>query len=399
MKVLLDAQSLFPPRTGIGRVVQDIIFGLDSLPEMEAIGCYLSVFPFGKQWNVTKQILTSLQCSPKVSLHRIPLPLGILLSLWEKLSIPPIDLLIGGFDVVHGTSHVLPERWTIPTVLTVQDTSLLDHPEWYPPSATPLRSHLKKAIQKADRIHAPSHYVKECLINRYRNQPDVIDVVYNPFRGDFPVYSPEEKENLRKEMLGICDPYIVWIGEMNPRKNTQALAEILHSLRKRGYKSVRLVMMGPQGYRSDAFFQSVHENRLSIVTVDDSLRNRYGDIILTGYLPGENQKRNILASADCLIFPSRDEGFGYPILEAMSSGIPVIYPKAGSLPEIAGEAGLCVSSPDAIEEYADRIEEVLNNPSFYKAQVECGFKRKAFFANQPLTLLIDVYHKAIRQKR
>ena len=396
MKVLIDAQSLLSPRTGIGLFVQELIHYLDSSPEINKIGCYYSVFPFGGRWGASKNKIQTLAFSSKTNVYRIPFPLGVLLTLWDRFSFPQMDRMIRGYDVVHGSSHVLPARRFLPAVLTVQDTSLLDYPEWYPPSASALRTRLAKGIHEADRIIVPSHYVKDCILARYRNQPNSIDVVYNPFRGIFhPWLSFEEKKIYRQTTLGITDPYILWIGEINPRKNVGVLPKILYSLRMNGSKTLRLVMIGPPGFQVETFYKEAESHQLTIVSFQDFLAGKIGDIILTGYLTSEDQKKHLLAAAECLIFPSLDEGFGYPLLEAMASGIPVIYPKAGALPEIAGEAGLCVSSPSAVQEYVSSFLNLINNPALYMRQIEIGLKRKTFFENRDLYPFVEAYKKTI----
>ncbi len=365
MKILFEGQSLLPPRTGIGRVTAYLLRHLDHQHEIEAIHTFLSVFPWGQYWNSSLRSLQGMDFSNKIAFHRLPIPQGHILTIWNRYSFPPVEWILPKADLVVGPAHVLPSRATTPGILTLFDTSLIEHPEWYSKSAAGYRKQIINGIHFADGLIVPSNIVKEKLIHLFGRKEKGIDVIPCPFEGEYQVINRSMKHTIRLERFGNTDPYICWIGEINPRKNVPLLFSLLKRLLSNPNKKVKLVLIGGFGFQGEEIVTSAQQYNLQIAQWQKDHPPKEYDILLTGYV-NDKDKKEILSASDILVFPSLDEGFGYPILEAMASGVPVVCSKAGSIPEIAGDSALIVDEVSDLDEYVQRCEELLSSNQMYE---------------------------------
>ena len=394
MRILLDGQSLLPPRTGIGRVTSGILKFLQEQSSIEEICVFGCLAPIGINRKLQFHELIGEKNSPKTKYLKCPLPLGLLLYGWNQWNFPSAEALFGKYDILHGPAHVLPPRKHTPGLITIHDTSILDHPSWYPNEVQHYAKQIRKALKNADGIVVPSRYVKERLATHYDCSENRIDIVSNPFQNDFPVFSSDQKYMNRERIFGDRHPYLVWIGELNPRKNIQILPKVLSYLKKTVHKNLRLVAIGQDGYKSEMFYDEISKMGLSLSRLNDIKSDKCEDIVTTGFIT-EEQKKIVLSSSDCMIFPSYDEGFGYPILEAMGSGIPVVCAHTGALPEIGGHAVRTISDPNNWMEFAHELKILFTESKEYNRYLELGLERAALYQKSSLSSLLSVYTKYV----
>lgn len=388
MKILFEGQSLLPPCTGVGRVTSALLRDLDFRDEIQQILAYVTVFPCGTRWSSAMTELHQLPVSSKTRFHRIPLPLGMLISAWTRFRRPFLDSLFSRYDLAIGPAHILPPRNRIPGILTMHDTSLLEQPEWYPRQAHIYRDIMQMGIQTADAILVPSLAVKKSLVENYGREASSIHRVYNPFEGEYPCLDAAQKEDMRNSLFSRPDPFLCWIGEINPRKNVSCLFQIIKELKSRGFPNLRLVLMGQKGYNADHDLALAKELGLKIALYQPGEPQSNADIVLTGYI-ADQTKKPILAAAEILVFPSLDEGFGYPVLEAMAAGIPVVCSNQGSLPEIAADAAWVVPST-RFQDYINPVETLLSNADVYASYQHAGMERQKIFRANPFDALIPI---------
>jgi len=393
LNLLLEGLSLLPPRTGVGRSTEYLVRRLCQHPKVDKVHILLSVFPFGKYWRSSLAAVKKLGL--EISIHRVPLPYGTLLRSWARFDQPKIDHWVREITLIHGPAHVLPSRSSIPGVLTVHDTSLLDHPEWYTPEARIFGAAILDGLLKADHVIVPSHAVRQRLTQRYDISPDKVSVVPHQLDFDLCPIAVEEKPTVRQEILGTDFPYIFWNAEINPRKNLPALFSTLVGLRKMGFSSLRLVLAGTLGYRSDKILNQAKEMGLHVCSHQHNSSIVRADVILLGFVT-DQRLRHLYHAAEVFLFPSWDEGFGFPVLEAMASGTPVVCSSVGSLPEICENAAILVNPSEGSEAFAEAVRSLLTDRQKYHRYRELGLRRQRIYrSNSMIDRTIQAYERAI----
>ncbi len=399
MKILFEGQSFLAPMTGVKRVTYTLLQCLDENPDVKKIQVFVTVFPIGKHWKSSYEKLKQIDVSPKVAFARIPLPLGILIKCWNHLQYPTIDNLYRNFDLFVGLAHIFPPCKTTPGIFMVHDISILEHPEWYPPSAKKYQQQIIHGIRTAKQILVPSAHVKNKLIEMNWRDKNDIHVISCPLLGEYFQFKHDKKKEMRKKLFDNTNSYLCWIGDIHPRKNTVLLVQILHKLRNLGCRDLKLVLVGTLGYKSKATIELATTLGFKILywKNHEEITSDY-DILLTGYV-NEEIKNTILAASDILVFPSFDEGFGYPILEAMVSGIPVVCSKRGSLPEVAGDAVELVDSVENADVYAQKIQYLLEHQERYYQLQQLGIKRNKQFSKIPGDEFLSICKNALTENR
>ncbi|MFN8489116.1 MAG: glycosyltransferase family 1 protein [Caldilineaceae bacterium] len=268
----------------------------------------------------------------------------------------------------HAAEHLLPYLRR-PTVLTVHDLIF----ERYPAHHT-LRNRLflKVAmplfVTRADTIIAVSEQTKRDLIEFYRTPASKIQVVYEGIDSHFRPVAPAELERVRRQYSpGHADaprPYLLMVGTLEPRKNHITAMRALARLKALGFRQ-RLLIVGGQGW----LFEPVQKQVEALGLTDD--------VTFAGYVPAADLPA-LYAGADCVLLPSLYEGFGFPVLEAMACGAPVVCSNISSLPEVAGDAALLVAPTDD-EALAAAIQRVFTEPGLARVMQTKGFAQAARF--------------------
>jgi glycosyltransferase involved in cell wall biosynthesis len=238
---------------------------------------------------------------------------------------------------------------------------MLTHPEWH--EASKVRYFgwaMRRAVAAARRVLCVSATTARDLRELLGVPPERIDVT--PLGTDLRPAPPAAVDVVRRR-LGLDGPYLLGLGTVEPRKDLPTLvrafagvaAELPH----------RLVLAGLGGWGAGALAAEVAAGGVA------------DRILLPGYVP-EADKAALLTGADVFAYPSRYEGFGLPVLEAMACGTPVVTTTGGSLPEVAGDAALLVEpgDPDAL---AAALAKLAGDPSARQAAAARGLARAAAF--------------------
>lgn len=230
-------------------------------------------------------------------------------------------------DIFWGPTHRLPRLLSnkIARVVTIHDLVWKHAGETMRPlNQLTERVLMPDAIRLADRILADSHSTADAIISEFPWAQDRVRVVH---LGATSLPQPNGIEVL--DALGIDRPYFLFVGTLEPRKNLRRLLEAYASLDPIVRKQTLLVIAGGKGWGNEDMVSLVHSLDLT-----DSVR-------LMGYV-NEEQLATLYAHARFLAMPSLYEGFGLPLVEAMSFGVPVLTSSCSSLPEVAGDAGMLV---------------------------------------------------------
>jgi glycosyltransferase involved in cell wall biosynthesis len=256
-----------------------------------------------------------------------------------------------GAQVVHCPAPYGPRLGGLPLVLSAHDLLPLSRPDLFTRTMTAHMRHVSvRHLRKADRVLCGSDHVRGELVELAGVAPERISVT--PYGVD---------ESFRPVPGESGTPYVLCVGTLEPRKN---LAGGLRAFQRGAPPEARLVIVGGQGWRNEAF--------------ERELGARGDRVTLAGRVSQDELVR-LYSGAACFLFPSLAEGFGFPVLEAMACGAPVVTSNTTSLPELAGEAALLVDPTDE-EAIADALGRVLEDPGLAQRLRERGLDRSALYS-------------------
>ncbi|MEW6245956.1 MAG: glycosyltransferase family 1 protein [Nitrospirota bacterium] len=284
---------------------------------------------------------------------------------WDRLgkSLPVQRRFWSSLDLYLATCLVAPVLPRGQVISIVYDLIPLRLPNLFPESRR-FRERLQRLCRRSAALVAISHQTKHDLVDLLGIDPESVHVIY-PGRNQ--VFSPASAVRLEeiRRRYGIDGPYLLYVGALGPHKNVPTLLRAYQEARLEGGIDAKLVLVGDRRWGTDT------------LTVLEGLKVR-GDVIVTGYVPAEDLPV-LYAGSSLFVFPSLYEGFGLPVLEALSSGVPVIVSKAGALPEVVGDAGCCVDPEDPTA-MAAAIGRVLRDSALRESMAAAGLKRAASFS-------------------
>lgn len=292
---------------------------------------------------------------PPIEVRQLPLPRLALYESWHRLRRPRVERATGPVDIVHATTFAIPPR-SAPLVVTVHDLAFLNDPSHFTRRGLSFfRRGLELARRDADLVLCPSEAtMRDCVKNgfpeeRVRLVPMGIDM------------KPASRTDVQaaRERYGLNRRYIMWTGTIEPRKNLPRLLRAFDLLDL----DHDLVLVGPEGW---------NEN------LGDLLQTTKEKVKVLGFVPHEDLAP-LYAGADVFCFPSLFEGFGLPVLEAMSQGTPVVTSRGTSTEELGRGAAILVD-PTSDEEIAEGILQVLKDEGAGLELAEAGRRRASRYS-------------------
>ncbi len=282
-------------------------------------------------------------------------------------------------DLIHTPASVPAISRRIPLVVTIHDAIPWRNPEWFTrANATQQRLLVTHTAKRATRVITDSHASRDDLVELVGIDPERIDVIPP---GVSPAFSPalRDVEWLRAR-YGVAGPIVLSVGTPEPRKNLAGTLAVFERVLQE-IPEATLVLVGGAGWRSE--------------DLDARLARAGASVIRAGRLSFEDLTRTY-ASADCFLFPSLREGFGFPPLEAMASGLPVVCSNRPSLPEVVGDAAL-TAEPDDHDALAAAVVSVLHDRARAADLRTRGLVQSAGFTwSATVEQTIATYRRALR---
>lgn len=278
--------------------------------------------------------------------------------LWSQLRLS-FEMLAKKPDVLFVPAHLVPIIHPKNTVVTIHDLGFKHFPELYP--AKELIYHnwgMNFSVKHAKKIIAVSEYTKKDLLRTYNLDPTKIEVVWSGV--DLEKFKPDEK--VKKK------PYILYIGRLEEKKNIINMIRAYAFLRKEAQTTHQLVLAGSPGFG----YENIQRE------IESLPKNIQKDIIRPGYI-SETDYIKKLREADIFLFCTNFEGFGFPVIEAMAVGTPVIASNITSIPEIAGNAALLVNPKNSMQIGA-ALSKLIHSDGLKKSLILKGRVRSKIFS-------------------
>lgn len=317
IRVGIDARLLSQPVTGIGRYTAEMTRELVKLPGLFHL--YAPSPVTVGDWRREDVVVRASRFRNRAGRMA-----------WSQ-TLLPYWAARDRLDVFWGPTHRLPSLLprSVGRVVTIHDLVWKFAGETMRPLSLAVEKRLMpEAVRQADRVLAVSHSTARAVAEEYPFARDRVQVIY-PGTAGLP--APLGREALAP--LGIDRPYFLFVGTLEPRKNLRRLLSAYAALDAAVRAGTRMVVAGGKGWGGVDIHALIAEHGLK------------GQVVVTGYVD-DAQLATLYAHARFLAMPSLYEGFGLPLVESMSFGVPVLTADRSSLPEVAGEAGVLVDPTD-----------------------------------------------------
>lgn len=256
-------------------------------------------------------------------------------------------------------------------IITVPDVIPLVSPEFFPQQLIDeTEKSIRFARDTADHVIAISEFTRQDMVEKFAIDADKVSVVYPGLRTFFRPVADKALIDAARRRYGIGEgPYMISIGFLDPRKNVEGHLQAFNELAADPrFRDLRFVLVGPESLATSRMLADIRSM---------AVRER---IHVTGYVPDEDLVL-LLNGADAFVYCSHYEGFGFPVIEAMACGIPVVTSNSTSLREIAADAALLVS-PTESGEIAEAVRRILTDRELRDRLVARGLDHSRRFTWQ-----------------
>ena len=276
-------------------------------------------------------------CRPASSAATQPFPARLARALWQRNASPRIERWTGPVDVVHATNFVAPPA-RAPVVVTVHDLTFARRPDLADAATRDYDTLIRRALDRGAVVHTVSDYVAAAVREEYALPCERVVRIYPGLHARGSATRPPAAATSAPTATRCSS------GRSNPGRTFPRLVRAFHRVADSD-PDLRLVLAGPPGPDTDNVERAVTDGP-------------HGDrVVRTGYV-SDQARLDLLAGSTVFVFPSLDEGFGHPPLDAMAAGVPVVAAAAGAIPEVLGDSALLVDPTDVVV-LADAIEQVL----------------------------------------
>ena len=346
----MDSRALLAERTGIGTYTQAIARGLAALDENE-IGLF------------SPRSLPDYPRGPLISVHADRHPLGLA---WVQATLPR-RLEAWGAQVLLAALTIGPGRGSTPVVSVVHDLTPLSHPEWH--AARTLVGFVplwERTVERAARFVCVSETTARDLVRRYPETASRVRIARNGVDAEYfaPADDPPARAEARRRWAA-GRPFVLYLGTLEPRKNVETLVAACERMWARRSGFPDLVLAGGSGWKSAGLLGRIESS---------AFRDR---IHLAGYA-SRDAGRELYRAAEVFAYPSLEEGFGLPLLEAMACGTPSVSSDAEALVEVGGDAALRAPALD-VEALSRALERAVDDEPLRMRLRDEGPARAALF--------------------
>lgn len=377
LRVAIDLTALLPQSMGVDVVLHELVRHLTRI-DSEIHYTLL----------VNREDLDRFAEAPNVAVKPVSVRGRLERGLFQQCLLP-WQLGRGDFDVLHSPAFLMPMcRGRAKHLLTVHDLTFFTIPElhrWLH-GTLPFRAAVAASIRRAHMIHVPSAAVRDDLMRQFPHSGESW-VRVTPW-GIGEQFSPSSapEADLHAKRLKLPVPYILYLGTIEPRKNLLMLIEAFRALVHGGNATHHLVLAGNRGWNVDNVYRLAESPELR------------GRVHFLGYV-AESDLPWVYRAATLFVYPSLAEGFGFPPLEAMACGLPVIASRASSLVENLSGAAELVPVSDRVA-LSEALARLLGDENSRRHWIELGLRRAAEFRwEQTAKLVVECYRELATGRR
>jgi glycosyltransferase involved in cell wall biosynthesis len=352
VRIAIDARpAVSAGMTGIGHYTREMILRLPEVdPRSTYVAWYLNARRLIRPWRWGRRFFPR---RPNLIERWTPFPAQWFERLSLRSELPRVEWFMR-FDVLFAPNFVPPPTSRGRVVLTVHDLAFRRFPETAPLATRRWLQRLEGTLRRAAEVIVVSEATRRDLLELYPVDPARVTTIHHGIDTERYQPAPDADVARVRARLGLHGPYLLFLGGIEPRKNLPRLVRAFAS----GWAGAE----GPALVIAGASVPWNPEGRQEVEAVMRDIPGEASDRIhMAGYVAGRD-KVALLSGADALVFPSLYEGFGFPVLEAMACGTPVLTSNVSSLPEVAGDAALFVDPSDETS-IAEGIGRLIDDPA------------------------------------
>jgi glycosyltransferase involved in cell wall biosynthesis len=376
LKVVVDVTPVDAKPSGVGFYVANLIYALEALQSQEKFHLGISYQPGFKNWLLGKIALPNSLNQNSLSHHLLPIPVrvsdllltstegsNLFLYACEKYFAQCFDYP----DVLHGTNYsVYPCNHSL-KVMNIYDLTFIRYPNYIDSVVKTYTKRVKRCLQWTDLVLTISESSKADIIEYLQVDPKRVYVTPLASRY-YPDYLPTQTtEELEKQVnYDFSQPYLLFVSTIEPRKNITTIISAFNFLKEQYKIPHQLVLIGKKGWNYEPIFAAMENS---------SWRNQIHHL---DYLSDELVAL-FYSKADVFVYPSHYEGFGLPVLEAMTLGAPVISANTSSIPEVTGDAAILIDPNNSIE-LGEAVLKVISDSQLRQELINKGKARAKLFS-------------------
>lgn len=369
LQVVIDATPVDPKPSGVGFYVANLISALQRLQAQDELQLGIAFQPGLKKWlRGDWSFPDCLQKHPNLRLFPMPVRFSNLLI---SNQINPItsyfEKFFGYPNIVHGTNYSVYPCHKSRKVMNLYDLTFIKYPQYTNSIVETYTTKVKQCLEWTDLVLTISESSKQDIIKYL--QVDEKKVVVTPLASRYHTdyFSDIRAEELSKQTsYDFSAPYLLFVSTIEPRKNIKAIISAFNYLKEKHKIPHNLVMIGRKGWHYEPIFAAIEKSPWE------------SQIYHLDYLSDELVAL-FYAKADAFVYPSHYEGFGLPVLEAMTLGTPVVTSNNSSLPEVAGDAALLIN-PNEPMQLAEAILKLISDSQLRQEFIDKGKERAKTFS-------------------
>ncbi len=364
LKIAIDVTSLRSKPSGIGVYITNLVYALIKLQSESNFNLSLVYQPSFKKW-LRGDLSPGYNQNFSLDTRCLPLPVTVsnLLTNFPNPILSLLEPCLGSPDILQGTDHFVYPSQKSKNILTIHDLTFIKYPQFVNSIVKTYYSRLQKCLKWTDLIITFSENTQQEISYYFNISPDKIKIT--PQASRFGITPPP---NVDKSQVNydFSLPYLLLISTLEPRKNIVNLIKAFNYLKKREKIPHNLVLIGQKGWHYQPILEAIAESPYT------------ENIYHLDYLKDELVVL-FYRQADVFVYPSYYEGFGLPVLEAMTLETPVVTSNRSCLPEIAQDAALLIN-PDDYQELATAILRVISDKQLRQELIRRGKIRSSLYS-------------------
>jgi glycosyltransferase involved in cell wall biosynthesis len=366
-KILLDCTAITPNPSGVGLYISQLLIYLSRIQVQSEIQLTTSYQPGFMNWlcgNLTPP--SNLQEYNPIVLS-LPVRFSNLLIEYCPQLLPILfEAKLDKPNIVHGSAYTVFPYRNSKKVLTIFDVTFAKYPQYANRVAQRYSVQIHRCLQWTDLVLTISENSKRDIVDYFQFDPNkiwVTPLASRYLQKDLSIHNPSELSSFPYLQR---TPYLLFVSTIEPRKNITTLITAFNYLKRHYHIPHNLILIGKKGWKYEPIFQSIAQSP-------------YRDHIHhLNYIPDADLPY-FYSNASVFIYPSHYEGFGLPVLEAMTLGAPVITSNVSSLPEVAGDAAILIN-PNDPQELASAIFQVIEDKTLCQSLIEKGYRQAGKFS-------------------